>query len=423
LIASRVTALGTAGLMAGLAVAVSLPGAPARADDWKWGPRLGFSNPEADFRVHLAGYIQGDLRSFRNWDGPEGADTAEVRRLRIGVEGKWKRLSFELSVDPRSERNDDPSEGSQHLRDAYVEVKAAKALHLRAGHFKPPFGLEFQTGSARTDFIQRSQLANLLNLSRDWGAMAEGGIGKRVDYAVGVFGGDGWREHTRAEATVAARVVVTPLTGLEAGASYTFGEVEADPETLEDPRPKGFEGEGPTGFEYYVRHFVDGTRQRLGLDAAYRKGPFGLKGEWVRATEERNGQGSVFDDLPRERASGFSVWATWLLTGEKKKGTIEPKRPLFKGPGAWELALRYESFRFDDEGADTGFAGSGNRARNIRPAGDDAVTAGLSWWPVEWVRVVGNVMWEQFKDPLLAPEADRRGRYVTVLGRLQLQLP
>ena len=80
-------------------------------------------------------------------------------------------------------------------------------------------------------------------------------------------------------------------------------------------------------------------------------------------------------------------------------------------------------WHFDDEGPETGFAGSGNRARNIRPAGDDAVTAGLSWWPVDGVRVMGNVVWEQFQDPLLAPEADRRGRYVTVLGRLQLQLP
>jgi phosphate-selective porin OprO/OprP len=373
--------------------------------------------------VKLAGYVQGDARSFRNWEAPDGVEDTELRRLRVGLEGKWKRLSFELSLDPRSDRNDDPSEGAHHLKDAYVEVRVKKGLRVRAGHFKLPFGVELQASAAKTDFIERSQLANSVNLSRDFGVMASGSVGKRVDYAAGVFAGDEWREHGRAGTTAAARLAVTPLAGLETGVSYTFGTVEAEPETLENPRPKGFGGEGPTGFELYDRHFVNGHRHRLGLDAVYRKGPVGLKGEWVRGREERKGQGSVFDDLPDEVATGWALSATWLLTGEKKRGTIVPKRPVFHGPGAVEAGVRYESFRFDDAGPDSGFAGSGNRARNIRVAGDDVFTAGLSFWPREWMRVMGNVVLERFDDPLLAPEAGRRGSYVTLLGRLQFQLP
>jgi phosphate-selective porin len=409
---------------AGLLLVLGATAAPAGADDWRRGPHVGVSNPDADFRLKLAGYIQGDARSFRNWDAPEGVDDTELRRLRVGLEGKWKRVSFELSLDPRSERNDNPGEGAHHLKDAWVEVKVSKALHVRGGHFKLPFGVEFQTSAAKTDFIESTQLADALNLSRDLGLMAEGSVGKRLEYSAGIFAGDEWREHGRAGTTAAARVVVTPLTGLETGASYTLGSVEADAETLEDPRPKGFRGRGPTGFDYFDRHFVDGHRKRFGLDAVYRRGPVGLKGEMVRAREERKGQGSVFDDLPDEVAMGWALSATWLLTGEKKKkGAIEPKRPLFHGPGAIEAGLRYESFRFDDTGPDGGFAGSGNRARNIRPAGDKVFTGGLSWWPVEWMRVRGNVVLERFEDPLLAPESGRRGSYVTLLGRLQLQLP
>jgi hypothetical protein len=65
----------------------------------------------------------------------------------------------------------------------------------------------------------------------------------------------------------------------------------------------------------------------------------------------------------------------------------------------------------------------GNRSRNVRPAADRALTAGLSWWPIRLLRFVGNVIVERFEDPLLAPEAGRRGDYVTVVGRVQFELP
>ena len=52
-----------------------------------------------------------------------------------------------------------------------------------------------------------------------------------------------------------------------------------------------------------------------------------------------------------------------------------------------------------------------------------AFTAGLSWWPESWLRLMGNVVLESFEDALLAPEPGRQGQYVTVLGRLQLQVP
>jgi phosphate-selective porin len=117
------------------------------------------------------------------------------------------------------------------------------------------------------------------------------------------------------------------------------------------------------------------------------------------------------------------VQATWLLTGDKKKQTIKPRRPLFHGPGAIEIGARYEELRFDDTGPDTGFAGVGNRSRNIRPAADTAFTGGLSWWPIQWVRLMGNVVIERFEDPLLAPEPGRTGDYVTLMWRVQLELP
>jgi phosphate-selective porin len=111
------------------------------------------------------------------------------------------------------------------------------------------------------------------------------------------------------------------------------------------------------------------------------------------------------------------------VTGESKKNRVEPKRPFPHGPGAIEIGARFEELRFDDVGPDEGFAGAGDRARNIRPAADRAFTGGVSWWPVHWVRFMGNVVVERYLDPLLAPEPGRRGNYVTLLARAQVALP
>jgi phosphate-selective porin len=395
----------------------------AAPEGWRAEP-FKLTSPGGDFEFALAGYAQEDFREYRDWT-PLDPTRSELRRLRIGAEGKWKRLHFEVSADPRpaAERLNDTAEGNHHLKDAYLEIRLGKAFRLRGGHFKLPFSPEYLTSSAKTDFIERAVLVEALDLNRDWGAMAWGDLADRVHYELGAFAGDGWRSHESAKVTGAGRLVVTALTGLDLGASYTQGRVVADEETLSDPRAKGFDAEGPAGFQFSGRHFVQGWRRRLGADGEIRGGPISLKGEWARAWEERKGQGAVFEDLPDAVITGWAVSGTWLVTGEKKRGTIRPERPLFHGPGAIEVAARYESLRVDDDGPDSGFAGSGNRARNIRLAGDRVITGGLSWWPRRWMRLVGNVVLEHFEDALLAPEAGRQGYYTTLLGRLQVSLP
>ena len=386
------------------------------------GPGPTLSAPATDFTVRLTGYVQGDARSFRNWEaGDEDtgllrSDATELRRLRLGFEGEWKRLGFEVDFDP--------TDDGDHLRDAYLDLKIAKPFVVRAGHFKLPVCREFLTSASKIDFVERALLATHLGPARDLGVMASGEIGRLASYQAGVFAGDGRTRRDRAETTVAARIVLSPLKGIEVGASFSSGNVEAETEAPGvEVRALGFLGEGPAGFEFYEPRFVDGRRLRLGADGAFTSGPVSLKAEFLQGREERLGQGPLFEDLPEQVVDGWSVSATWLLTGEKKKRTIEPAAPLFRGPGAIEVGVRYESLRFDDAGPDTGFEGAGTRARNIRPAGDRIVTGGLSWWPVGWVRITGNVVVERFEDALLAPEPGRRGSYVTLLGRLQLRVP
>ncbi|HEY3120874.1 MAG TPA: porin [Vicinamibacteria bacterium] len=383
---------------------------------------LALRNEQQDFRLQLVGYGQADVRSFPDWNVSDetihNPSNDFPRRLRVGIDGRWKRLAWEVEVDPSND-------GNEHLKNAYGELRFGRSVRLRGGNFKVPVAREWLTSASKIDFIERSMAVDTLAPSRDWGAMVHGEVHHRLLYQVGVFKGDGRSDPTRAETTGAARVVVTPIRALDIGGSYSQGQVKAAPESeLVAPAPNGVHGVTPSGFRFYVRHFVNGTRRRIGLESVLKWAGLALKGEWLRHQDQRKGQGSVFDDLPDAVGTGWAASVVW--TTKKKKVETEEEgevstRSWYKGP--LEVAARYESLRFDDNGPSTGFAGAGNRARNIRPVQANAFTGGVSWWVGKWARLMGNVILERYDDPLITPVPNRKGNYVTLLGRLQFQLP
>lgn len=429
----------------GLLAAALAAAASAVAGDWKFGPGVEFSSKQADFKLKLAGYVQGDFRSYRNWgvgDEDSGSlrnDSADLRRGRVGLEGNWKDLDYELDVDwtnpaRRAIKDGDRPVlgwGGVELKNAALDYSFDKALKVRAGHFKLPISPELLTSASKIDFIERSLIGQNVAPDRDWGVMLYGEVLKRINYQAGVFAGDGRTEERRAETSFAARVLFRVIDGLDAGGYFSQGNVKAPPEPPAEllvvppeliPQANGFGVRGPTGYRFSERRFVEGRRLRAGLEATLARGPFGMKGEYVHGREERKRQSAIFTDLPEEVANGWAVSATWLVTGDEKERTIKPKKPLFEGIGAIEIGARYEGLRYDDT-ENVGFEGAGNRARNMRPAGLKVFTGGVSWWPTLWMRVMGNVVVDRYIDELLAPETRRLGNYVSLQGRLQLHLP
>jgi phosphate-selective porin len=404
----------------------------AGAQDKKKDPPAGWQvepftieNPSADFRLALQGYVQADFRSFPDWPaGDEGGgslhgDEFEWRRLRIGIQGRWKRLTWEADVDPVF---DDPNEGEE-LKDAWLSLRLAKALQVRGGHMKLPVSPERLTSPSKTDFIERAAVVEAIAPTRDWGVMLHGEIGRFLEYQAGVFEGDGSQSDDRAGTTAAARLVLKPSAWLDLAGSFAQGDVEAAAVGGDlDPRPKGFSGRGASGYGFFPPVFVEGRRLRWGADARIQAGPVSLWGEFLEGREERKGQGPSVEDLPDLKGDGWSVTATWLVTGEKKTRTIRPDHPLFGGPGALEIAVRYEELWFDDV-SNKGFESAGSRAANVRPAGLRAFTGGLSWWPSPFLRLMGNVVVERYDDALRAPEPGKDGNYLSLLGRVQVHLP
>jgi phosphate-selective porin len=391
---------------------------------WQFEP-FSIKNPSADFRFALTGYVQADFRSFPDWPAADDqtgslhAEEFEWRRLRIGVEGRWKRLTFEVDADPVFE---DFDEGDA-LKDAWLSLRLARAFQVRGGHMKLPVSPERLTSPAKTDFIERAAVVEAIAPTRDWGVMLHGEIGRLLEYQAGVFEGDGSDSPDRAGTTGAGRLVLKPARWLDLGGSYAQGDVDAEPVGGEvEPQPKGSSGWSASGFRFFPPVFVEGRRLRWGADARIEAGPVSLWGEFLEGREERRGQGPTLEDLPELRSDGWSVTATWLVTGERKTRTIRPDRSLFGGPGAVEIAVRYEELWFDDV-ANEGFESAGSRAANVRPAGLRALTGGLSWWPSSFLRLMGNVVVERYDDALRAPEPGKEGDYVSLLGRVQVHLP
>jgi phosphate-selective porin len=390
------------------------------SEGWR---RKGFAFSKGKSKIEIVGYAQEDFRHF-DWSvkgdetGTRQAPVHELRRLRIGSKARFRNLTFEFVADPRN------SEKGSRLKDATVGYDFAKGFNVLVGHFKPPVSQEFLTSAGKTDFGDRSMIADRLGPDREWGIGADGDFA-HVHYAVGFFAGDGASSSQSAGNSGAARLTLKPVKGLDVSASFMQGEVTADPRVgAVEPLPKGASGQTASGFTFWDRPHVNGTRRRLGGDVSYSRGPFRLQGEYLENREQRKGQGSTGQDIPDVRGRGWSAQASYLLTGEKKDSTVAPRRSILKGGlGAVEIVARVEALKFDDTGDPSGFEGYGNRARNIAPSGASAIQAGINYWASSFFKLQGSALWESYNDPLIAPVPGNTGRYFTLIGRVQVMIP
>ena len=394
-------------------------GQKAEPEGWH---RDGFGIKKGKSKIELAGYGQGDFRHY-DWkvkgdeDREHQAPEAELRRLRLGIQAEFGHLTLEASADPRD------SETGSRLKDLTIGYEFSKKINLLVGHFKPPVSQDFLTSASKTDFIERALIQNIAP-DRDWGAAISGDLG-RIGYAIGGFAGDGAGNTERAETSGAARLSLRVLKGLSLASSYMYSTAEPDPRVgTNEPSPKGASGKSLSGFTYWNRPHVKGTRQRMGADMTYARGPLRLQAEFLQIQEERKNQGSTGQTIPDARGRGWNAAVSYVLTGEKKGSTVEPEKSIFHGGrGAVEIAARVEGLKFDDIGDPSGFAGYGNRARNIAPSGGTAIEAGLNYWASNFLKFQAGGLWESYNDPLIAPVPGKTGRYFTLLGRVQVVIP
>jgi phosphate-selective porin OprO/OprP len=367
-----------------------------------------------DFRLRL----QGDGHSY----SPEEVsdDSAwEMSRRRIGIQGTaFDHVEYEVERELRKQAV---------WRDVFVNFRYFDDFQVQGGKFKLPFSQERLTGSTDLDFVYRANVVDTLAPARDVGLALHGRFNQRaIGYDVGVFRNDGeaarFDFNPGAGQTVAGRVAGRPLR--LTGAAGATREMEVAVAVTASEVPDGLNSlRGRTVFreQFFAPVYVNGRRIRLGFDADWRPGPFSLKAELIRVTDERKNQGIFDEDLPVLVSRGWYVSGTWALTGESKFDGIAPRRPLFRGgAGAIELAARLERLGFGST-----LEGEPElptpRAANLLEAGVRAWTFGVNWYVNPWIKIQLNAIRELLEDPDRSPVAGRDVFWTRVV-RLQFVL-
>jgi phosphate-selective porin OprO/OprP len=401
---------------------VSAASVPARAQEVKWKPRPSFRVGDDALRLDPRVKLQGSFRWFpRELEPADGTFAMGLRRL--GVEGMlFKHVEFEVERD---------FNGGGAWTDVYVAFQRFRGARVQAGKFKMPFSLDELTGATSLDFVNRTMIGRDLAPGREIGVMLQGRVldgSAGLSYETGVFRHDGERsrflENPGAGTTFAGRVRVqplrsmqkdAPLRNLEVGLATTLSDVP------EGPGPNSLRARSVAGFPLVYEVYVKGRRTRLGAEASWEPGPFSVKSEFIQIWDERREQGLLGDDLPRLGLGGWYVSGTWNVTGERKAGGVEPRRPLLDGGfGALELAARYERLRFGaDDPAEPPEANP--RANNLVETGNGAWTLGANWHVNRWSRIQFNAIRESFDDIERSPVSGRSS-YWSGMCRLQFVL-
>jgi phosphate-selective porin OprO/OprP len=368
-------------------------------------------------RVDFRARFQGDVRRS---EAPIDEDESglDIARRRVGIEGHVRHV-IEYQVEYEL--------GLKEWRDVYVDYRQFKALQVKAGAFKLPFGLEENTSSTSLDFIYRARISSRLAPGRDRGLTVHGRVLKNViAYEAGVFRHDGDNARPSASArvfggpTVAARVVAAPFRESKSAFEHLqFGGAIATTDI-----PLGFpaiRARTVFGASFYdSRVWVQGQRQRAGLEARWRAGRVALQTEYIRLSDERRGQSVEDSDLSPLVAQGWYAQATYVLTrGRNRREPPAPKRGSANA-GVFEVAARYETLRFGSNGS-AGEPSTSARADSVLGNSERAITVGVNWKLNRWVKVQGNLIREDFERPSLGPWPAHSGFWSRAF-RLQLTL-
>ncbi len=419
------------------AILIAFAAVPAAAQDkrglvWDNRPSIVFGE---DINIDVRGRAQFDWRWF---DPDVGEDTYDLRTLRLGLKGNLTR-HFDWEIEREIDKAADLEEEVEKWRfgqwkDVYANWTTFEAFSVKGGRFKMPFGLEQNTGVSDLDFAYRSLGSVKIAPGRDTGVMAHGELlDGALLYEAGVFDDDGdngeleverfvedGRELEDIGPSVAVRVVGELFRGLpvhdrlkgaEFGIAYTRADV---PEGL-----NSLLGEDVWGYNFVERVYVNGTRQRLGLQADWSPGPLGFRAEWMQSREERLGQSNRNEDLSDFIGTAWYTSATWILTGEDKDSDVTPNDPLFGGGiGVVEIGVRYDSLTFESA-SKVGTDFTNPRADHLTPNTDSTLTFGVNWMPIRWVKVVANGIRQSFSDVNRVPVAGTTD-YWSGLVRLQV---
>jgi phosphate-selective porin OprO and OprP len=374
----------------------------------------GFSVRSADtnFLFRIRGGLQADARFFIDDTGAAN-DTFLLRRVRPSLEGTvWNKFDFRVVPDFAG--------NNFTLMDAYADLRFSPYFSVLAGKTKSPFGLERLVPQVAMPFIERG-LPTHLAPNRDIGIQVRGSLlDQRLSYTVAVLNGTPYGGSSVSDLDddkeFAGRLFAHPfrnsepkvLRGLGFGVAVTYGDksgtVPASYNTVNQQR----------FFQFNNGVVNDGLNWRLGPQAYYYYGPFGLLAEYTISSQELRAAGGERATIEND---SWQVAISYVVTGENAsyRGVAPAKNfnPSEKTWGALEVVARYGELDIDDAAFPL-FADPAVSANQVRTAG-----FGLNWYLNRNVKLSANYNWSGFDGPVVAPNIGSKDEHA-IFSRVQL---
>jgi hypothetical protein len=195
----------TLALAAPCALSPSAHAEPAQGKEPSEPPRLGVTSADGRFSAALGGFLQ--VRGAGELDGGLRAEASlGVPRTRLYAFGHV----LSRGVRYRLMLGTPPDALALELYDAYVDVRLAEAVRLRAGRFKVPVSREWVESARLLASVERSSAVRAALPGRDVGLSLSGEAARgALEGTLAVFGGAGdraTRDGNQAP-SVAARLV------------------------------------------------------------------------------------------------------------------------------------------------------------------------------------------------------------------------
>ena len=245
-------------------------------------------------KISVGGYLQlnGELG-----DAPDARfngifNRFYVRRARLTVKGTFaENIDFNFQTELGNNAIANNAASRAQLTDAFVTWNKYDEANLNFGQFKIPFGYEQLQSDTKIATIERSLPNDQLTLGRQIGLdLAGTAADKRINYAVGVFNGNGANNggNDNDQFLSVARVGVTPW---RAAAGKLTVAVD------------GYQTrEGATAATRV-------NRTAWGADTQFTSGPFELDAEYLSMHLDR----LIGTDTT---ADGWSVQGSWFFPGK-----------------------------------------------------------------------------------------------------------
>ena len=379
---------------------------------------LTFEDGTGSWKLQLNGRIQADYRNFDESDWK--TDTYSIRRARFG--GTFNFLKdFAVRVEGEYANDNTGARGTTALTYGYIDFTRWPAAKIRAGQFKPFFGLERPQSTNFTDFTELSLATNngaIFNSTYDRGVMVYGDPMPWLNYNLFVINGTGQNNDEfvdntkdtggRINANFAALADVKNAV-IHVGASASTGTVSYA-NTTATSISQVTEGNGAQFFNVAGLQNKDADRDRWGLETALTYGPVKFQSEYIHTSLDgiktgAPGAGAYDNDI-----NAWYANIAWMVTGESYAdsyksgvfGRIRPKNNFDDkdGWGAFELALRYSKFDASDFSNMLSGAAAGRNVCTICTSEADAWTAGAKWIMNPNARLVLNYIDTNFDTPI-----------------------